>query len=556
MGCSTSSTRVPSPLRSGRCAPGRGASSWSSPRTWTRRRRGTEASYDLSSFTYEYHAAYGAPEDDRLTLEVTAEVTGPRTVALKVEPLRAGYVHELHAKGVKNAGGSSLLHADAYYTLEKIPGMQESSEAAGEEPRVLFLTHSAGFTHGVVKRPAEAKFAHAEMMLQSAAGKDFRVIPTQDCRMISAKNLEQYDAVVFYTTGELPIPAENRAALMEWIRSGGAFVGLHCATDTWYEFPEYMEMIGGAFDGHPWHQEVGVKVDDPRHPAVHHLGESFQVHDEIYQFKWFKGEPPLNVVLSLDMDTVDSTRGKYERNPIAWWRNWGEGRVFYSGLGHRPELWEDERYQKHVLGAIRWAIDGPDGTTPMPEGAKLLLAGDTTDGWKHKDGKPFAWKRAKGAVEIVPGTGDLISEEGFGDFLMHVEFNVPEGANSGVYLHGRYEVQVFDSHGRAPQDLRPGDCGGIYNLAAPSAAASRAPGRWQTFDIRFRAPRITDSRGKTGNARLTLWHNGLLVHDELEIPGPTPGGIDQNELHAGPILLQDHGNPVRYRNVWILSEDK
>ncbi len=506
------------------------------------------ASFRFSSYTYEYHAAYGAPEDDKLALDVVGiRPVDARTVRLRVAPLRAGYVHELRAEGVRNTEGRALLHSEAYYTLIKVPGRK--AEPPKELPRVLFLTHSAGFQHGVVRRPRPDVYSHAEERLVEAASGKFHVTPTQDCGTITAESLAGYDAVAFYTTGELPIDETNRAALMDWIQGGGAFVGIHCATDTWYEFAPYMEMIGGAFDGHPWTQMVGVLVEDGRHLSTRHLGERFEIDDEIYQFRNFQRHPA-RVLLSLDPESVDISRGKHDDYPIAWTRAWGEGRVFYTALGHRPEVWNDERFTDHLLAGIRWAIDGPDGAAKVPEGARLLLSGEETSGWYHKGSRDDCkWKRAKAAIEVVPGTGDLVTHDEFGDFLLHVEFNVPPQGNSGVYLHGNYEVQILDSHGRT--ELRTGDCGGLYEVKVPSTNASRAPGRWQSFDVRFRAPRITDAQGKTENARVSVWHNGINVHDDVELSAPTPGNLDGQEYQRGPILLQDHGNPVQYRNVWI-----
>ena len=123
---------------------------------------------------------------------------------------------------------------------------QGGLDVGGELPRVLFLTHSAGFTHGVVKRERPDALAHAERALVEMARGVFEVEATQDCAAISAESLAGFDAVVFYTTGELPVDAAGRAALFEWVRRGGAFVGVHCATDTWYEEPRYMELVGGA----------------------------------------------------------------------------------------------------------------------------------------------------------------------------------------------------------------------------------------------------------------------------------------------------------------------
>ncbi|MCZ6597335.1 MAG: ThuA domain-containing protein [Planctomycetota bacterium] len=510
-------------------------------------------SYRMTSYTYEYHAAYGASEDDTQDLNiVAATMIEPRRVRLVVEPLRANYVHELAAAGVRSSAGEPLLHARAYYTLINVPGRAPIEASAQGLPKVLFLTHSAGFEHGVVKRPRPHVFAHAEERLIESSRGVFEITATQDCSVITAEKLAEYDAVVFYTTGELPITDENRTALMEWIRRGGAFVGVHSATDTFYEYEPYMEMIGGTFDGHPWTKKVGVLVEDPRHGSVRHLGERFEIDDEIYQFRGF-ARHPVRVLLALDPDSVDVSKGKHDDYPIAWLRDWGEGRVFYTALGHKKEVWEDDRFLEHLEKGIRWAIHGPDYGAPAPEDAVVLYDGKSGAAWRHRDGKDWSWKRAKGAMEVRPGTGDLVTREEFGDYLLHVEFNVPEGGNSGVYLHGRYEIQVLDSHGR--DELRTGDCGGIYAKKVPAVDANRPPGRWQAFDIRFRAPRFDDAGKKTENARISLWHNGLLVHDDFELDGFTPGGLAEDEVARGPVLLQDHGHLVRYRDVWLVPLD-
>ena len=176
---------------------------------------------------------------------------------------------------------------------------------------------------------------------------------------LSRERLKQYEAVVFYTTGELPISAEQKAAFLDFIKGGKGFVGIHSATDTFYKWPEYGEMIGGYFDKHPWHQEVTIKVEAPKHPATRHLGASFKLADEIYQFKDFS-RARVNVLLSLDTGSVDLNRPGVHRADrdfaLAWWRNYGRGRVFYTALGHRAEVWQDVRYQQHLLGALRWVM--------------------------------------------------------------------------------------------------------------------------------------------------------------------------------------------------------
>lgn len=222
---------------------------------------------------------------------------------------------------------------------------------AKEKPRVLYVTHSAGFKHPVL--PFSEK-----MFKEIGERNDFEVTATQDCSVISAQGLAPYKAVVFYTTGELPISDEQKGALLEYIKSGHGFVGIHSATDTFYKWAEYGELIGGYFDGHPWHQEVAIKVEDQKHSATKHLGGTFKITDEIYQFKNFSRDR-VHVLMSLDVTSVDLTKKGVNRTDkdfaTAWTRNYGKGRVFYTALGHREEVWKDERFQQHLVGGLRWA---------------------------------------------------------------------------------------------------------------------------------------------------------------------------------------------------------
>jgi hypothetical protein len=174
----------------------------------------------------------------------------------------------------------------------------------------------------------------------------------------------------------------------------------------------------------------------------------------------------------------------------------------------------------------------------------------------HRDGTPSRWKSEGGVLEVVPGSGDLRSSATFQDFRLHVEFRVPvhppqDGGqargNSGVYLQDRYEIQVLDSHGRPAND---DDCGAIYGKKAPRTNACRPAGRWQSYDVEFKAARFEGGR-KAANARATVWQNGIRIHDDVEIDGPTGGGAPETP-EPGPVRLQDHGNLVAYRNLWAV----
>jgi type 1 glutamine amidotransferase len=239
-----------------------------------------------------------------------------------------------------------------------------AGQAAPKLPKVLFLTHSAGFKHSVVKRPAEASPAWAEERLQRAAAGRFEVVATQDLGEITREKLKGYQGVVFYTTGELAIDKE---ALIDFVKQGGGFAGIHSATDTLYQYAPYGELIGGYFDGHPWHEKVTVNVEDKKHPATAHLGDSFEITDEIYQFKnWDRSK--VHVLLSLDASKVDLTKKGVNRADhdfaLSWTDSFGKGRVFYTALGHREEVWEDPRFLTHVVNGIAWTVGAAPPAKP------------------------------------------------------------------------------------------------------------------------------------------------------------------------------------------------
>lgn len=196
------------------------------------------------------------------------------------------------------------------------------------------------------------------------------------------------------------------------------------------------------------------------------------------------------------------------------------------------------------------------GAETIPADAVVLFDGKDMSEWvKRGTDEPVGWKVENGYVEVVPRTGDVCTKELFTDCQLHVEFWLPlmadckgqARANSGVYLQGRYEVQVLDSY---ELDSKDDDCGGIYRRAAPMVNASRPPEQWQTYDIFFIAPKFNEKGVKTECARISVVHNGVWIHHNLEIHEPTGGEIDHNFAEPGPILLQDHGNTVRYRNIW------
>lgn len=187
-----------------------------------------------------------------------------------------------------------------------------------------------------------------------------------------------------------------------------------------------------------------------------------------------------------------------------------------------------------------------------PAGAVILFAGKNLANWISRDGGPAVWKVEGGLLEVVAGTGDILTRQPFGDFFLHLEFRCPhhpraqshERGNSGVYLQGRYELQILDSFGVKSPGVH--DCGAIYGHSAPLVNASRPSMAWQTYEAVFRATRPHEP------ARVTVFHNNLVIHNNLALEEPTDGALDEQIEETGPILLQNHGEPVAFRHIWVL----
>ena len=202
----------------------------------------------------------------------------------------------------------------------------------------------------------------------------------------------------------------------------------------------------------------------------------------------------------------------------------------------------------------------PDVPGRAPSDAVVLFDGKDLSKWAHKDGSPAKWKVANGYAEVVAKTGYIYTRQAFGDCQLHVEFAEPLPArgedqgrgNSGVFLMGLYEIQVLDSYQN--KTYADGQASAVYAQFPPQVNASRPPGQWQTYDIIFHGPRF-DKDGKVLRpARVTVLHNGVLVQDNVELSGPTGHHVRppyQPTPDKLPLSLQDHGNPVHFRNIWI-----
>jgi hypothetical protein len=238
--------------------------------------------------------------------------------------------------------------------------------------------------------------------------------------------------------------------------------------------------------------------------------------------------------------------------------------LFADGVGFRdtPKLpdqpWRVHDADRPVPAVVTPAPSFSQGAG-APSDAVVLFDGTDLSKWTTDKGR--TWKVENGYMEVIKDAGSLMTKDEFGDFQLHLEFATPAQVkdssqgrgNSGVIIFGRFEVQVLDSFDN--RTYADGQCGAMYGQFPPLVNASKKPGEWQSYDIIFEAPRW-DAEGKlTKKANVTVIHNGVVLHHKKEFIGE----VRHKEVarygrpfpSRGPIVLQDHGNPVRYRNIWI-----
>jgi hypothetical protein len=260
------------------------------------------------------------------------------------------------------ASPQALAAAKSVLVVTTTTGFRHSSIPTAEKIIAELGKESGQFTVDYARvEPNDAQYKGADGKPDN--GKVQAAIKQALTEKMSPAALAKYDAVVFAnTTGMLPMP--DPQAFLDWIKSGKGFVGMHSATDTFHEFKPYIEMIGGELKTHGAQVEVDAINQDKECPACRHLAAEWKVYDEIYLFKNFD-RTKVHGLLTLDKHPNDKTPGDY---PISWCKEYGKGRVFYTSLGHREDVWDPdyperknpkevaEAYQKHILEGIRWAL--------------------------------------------------------------------------------------------------------------------------------------------------------------------------------------------------------
>jgi type 1 glutamine amidotransferase len=259
-------------------------------------------------------------------------------------------------------------------------------EKPKKNKRLLLVTHSGGFVHPSVvvaekvlreigpkngfevtcyRFTADPKANNGKLLekysdkFRKATGEG---VTAEHSGRVNKDTLKNFDIVLFFTTGRKedipPLTDQEIKDLIHWVENGGAFAGTHCATDTLYGTP-YGKLVGAFFAGHPWTQKIRLRCEDPKHPAAQGLKDGSEIDDEMYQFADAPyGRDRLHIIFTIDNSSIDVAKGRRSDKDyaVSWCQQIGKGRSFYTSLGHRKRVWKDARYQKHLLGGLKWAL--------------------------------------------------------------------------------------------------------------------------------------------------------------------------------------------------------
>ncbi len=447
--------------------------------------------------------------------------------------------------------------------------------------RLLVFSGTKGFRH---KSIPVGVLALKTLGKQTGA---FQVVHSEDIAVFEPQTLRQFDAVcLLNSTGELFVPREMgelqslerlaaldrdrelKQSFQDFLASGKGLIGIHAATDCFYQWDEYGQTIGAYFDGHPWHEKVAIRVEDPAHPLTAAFGRGpLRITDEIYQFKKPYARDRLRVLLSLDTTLTDMNKKGLKRSDgdfaVSWVRMHGNTRVFYCSLGHRAEIYWNPQVLRHYLAGIQFAlgdlsVDTTPVARPTPTDWKPLFNGKDLTGWKGLVGNPKSraamspdelaaeqksadaamrahWKVENGAL-VFDGQGhSLCTDRDYADVELLVDWKIEAGSDSGIYLRGSPQVQIWD-----PAQWPQGS-GGLYNNrrnpAKPMVRADKPVGQWNTFRI------------KMIGTRVTVWLNEVLVVDDVVLENYWER--DKPIYAAGPIELQSHGSKLYFKNIMI-----
>lgn len=402
-------------------------------------------------------------------------------------------------------------------------------------PNVLVFSKTAAFRHDSIPEAIAA-------IKKMGATKGFTVDATEDATAFNSENLAKYDVVVFASTTGDVLNNQQQGALQQFVNQGKGWVGIHAAADTEYDWAWYGDLVGAYFKSHPAGlQTTKVKIENRGHISTANAPENWTRSDEWYDWR-VNPRAKVQVLASIDDSTY---RTEVLDHPVTWCKSQGRGRAWYTAMGHTKETYSEPAFLDQLYGGIMWAAQGRKA-----ERATSLIW-KSLKGWSNLAGFNSPPITNLGSV----GT-NLVSTQKFGDCHLHAEFKIPKGSSSGIFLQGRYELQIADSSGTVNAQLKPSDCGGL--VGGTSGFAGKSPlvnafsgtDTWNSLDLVFRAPRFAN--GKTQSAKFVeVRLNGILIHQDQEVSGPTRGSLFADEAATGPVMLQGDQGQIDVKNVWV-----
>ncbi|MFJ6821570.1 ThuA domain-containing protein [Streptomyces niveus] len=419
--------------------------------------------------------------------------------------------------------------------LYDLDDFEISEQAAGKtEKRVLVFSKTAGFRHDAIPEGIAA-------LKELGKSSNITIDATETAAQFTTNNLARYDAVVFLsTTGDVLNP-EQQKAFEYYISTGGAYMGVHAASDTEYDWPYYGKLVGAYFSGHPQIQQATVRVEDHEHPSTGHLDDEWQRTDEWYNYR---DNPRSNVKVLATLDETTYQGGTMKGDhPIAWCQTYEGGRSFYTGGGHTKASYAEPAFREHLLGGLRYAAGQVKANCKPNTGYRDIFNGKTLDGWKQAG--PGKFNVGGGELHTEGGMGMLwYQAKELGSYSLKMDWKMDGDDNSGVFIgfpasddpwsavNNGYEIQIDAT------DAADRTTGAIYGFKSANIKARdqvlRPPGQWNSYEIKVQGERV----------QVIL--NGVKINDFTNTD-------PVRSLKDGYIGLQNHGadDQVAFRDIQL-----